>query len=461
MSSVSAAHKPIPSLRGELPLLGSIKDFADDRLGFVVRLSREFPELGAFRLGPMRALFVNSARLAQSILATHEESFDGGKLIQNLVPLMGSNSLLLITGEHHRRQRKLQAPAFTPRSILEFAPSMASYAAQMVDGWADGAVVDLPEEMMKLTMRIVGKTVFDVDFAQDADKLSDAVTTLLEHVNYTTGSLLPLPLSWPTPRNARTRKALTLLDSRLKVMIEERRRGATGVDLLSTLVHHQEEDGDSLNNQQLRDHVTTLFTAGHETVANSMSWLCYLVEKHPEVYAALQQEVDTVLGGRLPGAEDLPKLSYTLKVIKEGLRLYSPAYIFVRSPVRDVEVEGYPMRKGDVVLISPYTLHRDETFFPEPEKFVPERFKPEEEKKRPRYSYMPFGAGPHVCIGNYFALMEAQLILSTMVQRVRLELMPGQKVVPDPGVTLRVSHYKMRVHRREAQAPSQALKAAQ
>jgi cytochrome P450 len=239
-------------------------------------------------------------------------------------------------------------------------------------------------------------------------------------------------------------------------MIDERRHGDdSSGNLLSMMLAHRDETGQGLSDAQLRDHAVTLFAAGHETTAVLLSWVWYLLLRHPEVYAAVQGEVDEVLGDRVPTFEDLPRLGETLRVIKETLRLYPPGYLQGRAPLRDVEVEGYRLRKDGMILFSPFVLHHDEKLFPEPERFLPERFLPEAEKQRPRSAYMPFGTGPHSCIGNHFALMEAHLLIAAMAQRVRFELQPGQEVRPLTGLTLRPSPYRVRVHRRQG-PPRQA-----
>jgi len=458
MSTDVSPSKQIPHIR-ELPLLGSFRDFTGDRLGLFMRISQECPEIGAFQVGPMRMLLITSGQLAQSVLINQADEFFSGKLLQALVPLMGARNLIIIHGEEHRQQRKLLAPAFQPRRLSDFAAVMADYAAQMVAGWAEGEVIDITEQMPLVTMRVVGKTLFDVDFKHEARELNDAMTVSVDYLDYLSSSLVPLPLSWPTPRNARTRRALATIRNQQTAIIEERRRNP-GKDMLSSLIGFRDENGQGLTDEQLRDHASTIFVAGHETVAIGMSWAWYLLQHNPEAYAKLRQEVDSVLGGRLPTAEDLPKLSYTLQVVKEAMRLYPPGYIISRAPLHDTRVNGYEMKTSDTLLISPYTLHRNPDLYPEPEKFLPERFTPEAEKTRPRYSYLPFSAGPHTCLGNFFALMEAQLLMSVMVQRVNLEALPGQNVVAHPGVSLRMSSYKLRVSRRAPVERPQATSAS-
>ncbi|MBM7117539.1 cytochrome P450 [Archangium primigenium] len=447
MSNAVSASKTIPRIR-ELPLIGSLKDFSQNRLGLFMRVARECPEIGIFHVGPMRVALVTSSKLAQTVLRTQAADFHGGSLLNAIVPLMGPNNLFVLKTEEHFKQRKLMAPAFQHRRLAEFGPIMVDYASQLVDTWVDGEVIDITKQMPLLTMRVVVKTLFDVDFAHEAHEFDEAMQESVDYLEYLTSSLIPVPLSWPTARNRRVRRALTTIRERQTALIEERRRGKLGNDLLSSLISYRDEEGNGLSDEQLRDHASTIFTAGHETVAIALGWTWYLLQQHPEVYRRLQEEVDTVLQGRMPTVQDLSQLTYAMQVVKEAMRLYPPGYFLGRAALHDTSIDGYPLRKDDIVAISPYTIHRDETVFPDPEKFDPDRFTPEQEKGRSRYAYLPFSDGPHICIGNFFALMEAQIATVIMAQRVRFEPMPNQKVVAEPGVSLRMSSFFVRVHRR-------------
>lgn len=235
-------------------------------------------------------------------------------------------------------------------------------------------------------------------------------------------------------------------------MIDERRASSEEKgDLLSILLRTRAEDGTGMSDEQIRDEVVTLYVAGHETTATALTWVWYLLARHVEIYQKVQQEVDRVLQGRIPTYADLVNLPYTLQVLKETMRLYPPAYAFGRVALHDVEVDGYVIRARQGALFSPYTIHRRPDYFPDPEKFEPERFTPENEKQLPRYAYMPFGAGARICIGNHFALMEEHLLLVTLAQHVTFELVPDQRVELDPQVTLRPkAGIKMVVRRRNA-----------
>jgi cytochrome P450 len=286
-------------------------------------------------------------------------------------------------------------------------------------------------------MSIIGKVLFEKDVFSETDELGAAMQTALEHVNAAASVPFPLPLSLPLPRHIRTRQALATLRQSIQYMIDERRsRAPEKDDFLSLLLKARDEEG-GMSDQQVFDEALTLFGAGHETTATALTWAWYLLMTHPEVYKHVQQEVDSVLQDRSPHYDDLVHLPYTLKVFKETLRLYPPAFATSRTALCDVEVGRYTMQKGETVLISPYVIHRRPDYFPNPEQFDPERFAPENEKQLPRYAFLPFGAGPRICIGNHFATMEGHLLLATLAQRITFDLVPGQDIVAASKVTIR------------------------
>jgi cytochrome P450 len=295
--------------------------------------------------------------------------------------------------------------------------------------------------------------LFDADVFTEADELGVAMSTVLGHVTHTLSMLFPIPLSWPTPRNRHTRQAIAVLRGRIQKTITERQATAEERnDLLSILLQSRGEDGSRMSDEQICDESLTLFGAGHETTATALAWAWYLLATHPDIYRNMQQEVDSALQGIAPTYADLARLPYTLQVFKETMRLYPPAYGISRAALRDIEIVGYFIPKNRYVVVCPYTLHRRPDYFPEPEKFDPQRFTPENEKRLPRYAYMPFGAGPRICIGNHFAMMEGHLLLAALAQRVTFELVEGQQIVPDPNVNLTIRPkygVKMIVRRRD------------
>lgn len=332
---------------------------------------------------------------------------------------------------------------------------MTDAAELMLDRWRthaeQGRAVDVFSEMMRLTLEIVGRTLLSSDVSGDTDAVGQAVTILREHVNYRAMRLFTLPERFPTPRNLRFKRALRTVDTVVYGMIEERRRaGRDTGDLLSMLLlTRDEETGEGMSDKQLRDEVMTIFLAGHETTASVLAWTWYLLSAHPEVEGRLHDELSQVLDGRPPTFEDLPHLKYTRMVIEESIRLYPPAWSVGRTAIADDEIGGYRIPANSQVTLSPYVTHRHRAFWENPERFDPERFTPERVAERPRYAYFPFGGGPRQCIGNEFAMMEAQLILAMVAKTYRLRQIPGHPVEPEPVITLRPRHgVLMDVHKK-------------
>jgi len=414
------------------PLVGNLPDFTKDRLGLLQRLARA-GDICAMHFGPFPAILFNTPEHVHSILVEHAYDFDKGRAIHTLGRSVIGDGISSSEGDFHRHQRKLMSPPFQPRHIARYAEIMGYYGEHIQQTWTDSTVIDVNQHMTNLTMSIIGKALFDADVFTETDELGAAMTVVMAYFSHEVSTLLPLPYSWPTPRNRRTHTAMQVLRNRIQRFIDERRNNpAERNDFLSILLQARDEDDKPMSNEQVMAECLTLFVAGYETTATALSWTWYLLCQHPEKYRQVQQEVDRVLQGRTPTYDDLAHLPYCLQVFKEAMRLYPPAYIMSRQALHNVEIDGYRIPKGWVVLLSPYTLHRREDSFPESEKFDPERFTPEREKQLPRYVYLPFGAGPRICLGLYFAMMEGHLLLATLAQRISFSLVPGQTIVPDP-----------------------------
>jgi cytochrome P450 len=446
---MATAHA-IPEISG-LPVLGNMLQFRRDRLALFGRVVRECGEIGGYRVGPLRFVLSNSPQHAQVVLVDRADEFEKTPLINLLRPLLG-DGLLTARNAPHRRQRQLVAPAFQHRRIGGYATIMAAYAEQTQASWTEGQAIDVAEEMMRLTLWIIGKTLFDADVAGESRELGGALTNLLHHTIDQVTSFVPVPRSWPTPRNRRARESIARLNATGYRMIAQRRAsGEDKGDLLSMLLQASDTDGGmaTMTDQQVRDEAMTLFMAGHETTANALAWAWYLLAQHPHVGRQVRAEVDRVLAGRTPTLADLPGLPYTLQVVKEAIRLYPPAYVFGRQASRPTELGDYILPAGGIINFSPYMMHRRADFYPEPERFQPERWTPEFEQRLPRHAYLPFGGGPRICIGNHFAMMEAQILLAALAQRVTFDLIPGQTIEPEPVITLRPKQgVKMVVRRR-------------
>ncbi|HZU01697.1 MAG TPA: cytochrome P450, partial [Ktedonobacteraceae bacterium] len=350
----TTSAKAIPYIR-EYPLVGSLPAFLGDRMKFLLCMAEKNDVYG-FHIGLVPMILFNKPEHVQSILVELADDFYKGQLMHKAFT---GNGLFISEGEFHRRQRKLMAPAFQPRQIANYVDSIAHYGEQIQQKWNDGAVIDLNQQMIALTMSVIGKVVFDVDVFTETDELGAAWGIVFEYTTQILTSLFTPPLSWPTPRNRRFNKAVQLIENRLQRMIDERRNSPhTRNDLLSILLRAKDEDGSEMSDRQLMDECATLFAAGHETTAAALSWTWYLLCQHPGVYQKVQREVDEALKGRTPTAADLPNLPYCLQVFKETMRLYPPASGILREALHDIEIDGYLVPKGHNVLLSPYTLQR-------------------------------------------------------------------------------------------------------
>ncbi|HEX8117997.1 MAG TPA: cytochrome P450, partial [Pyrinomonadaceae bacterium] len=376
----------------------------------------------------------------KDVLVTHNASFMKGRGLQRAKRLLGEG---LLTSEPplHRRQRRLAQPAFHKQRINAYASLMVDYALRLErERWRDGRTLDVAQEMMHLALTIVGRTLFGTETEAEAEEVRAALSASMASFGQFMMPFAELLSRLPLPANRRFERSRARLDRIIYRIIDERRAsGEDRGDLLSMLLRAQDEEGGGggMSDEQLRDEAMTIFLAGHETTANALAWTWYLLAQNPSAEAKLHEELDGVLRGRPPAAEDLPRLRYTEMVVSESMRLYPPAWILGRRALEDYEVGGYLIPKGSLVILSPYVMQRDARFFPDPERFDPERWTAEAKAARPQFAYFPFGGGPRRCIGEGFAWMEGVLVVATLARRWRLRLAPGQRVGPQPGVTLR------------------------
>jgi cytochrome P450 len=449
MRTRSQKRNDPPRIR-ELPLVGSTFLYNYNRLLFYKRLYRQCGDAGIAHFGFLRIVFFNSSETIKEVLAEQTHEFGISTLVRNAFMSLATNGLLTSEGEFHLHQRKLMAPSLQPKHVMKYADVMVQCGEEIQKQWSDGKVIDIAEEMTHVTMDCLGKVLFAADADFEADQMGTAMRILLDHIDSMLSYPVPQFLQVLLPGSSRVRKATTLLKSKIQAMIEERRSSSEERDdLLSLLLHAQAEDGYRMSDAQVYDEIMTVLFAGHDTLTQALSWAWYLLLTHPDAYRRVQEEIDTTLQGRSPTYKDLALLPYTLQVLKESMRLYPPIHAIVRVARKDVMVGDFHVRPGDTVLISPYIVHHRPDYFPDPEVFDPERFSRENEKKLPRHAYMPFGAGPRICIGMHFAMMEGHLLLATLVQRVSFELVSGQQGIPDPKVTLQPrKRMQVRVHRR-------------
>ena len=435
-----------PSIRGE-PWFGSLRAYRDDRLGFLVRAARH-GDVVSMRLGPRTFHLIAHPEGVKRVLIDNAANYHKETRGQELMrPLLGEG-LLTAEGEAWKSQRRLAQPAFQRDRVAGFAPIMVEATRDVLEAWAPrartGESFDLAEEMSKLTFRIVGLAIFGTDLGDTAEEVGRSLSIALLDRTERTTSLLDYFLGEriPTPRNRRFQRALRSLDSVVARTIAARRSRppsveSSGSDLLTLLGNARDpETGAGLSDRLLRDQVMTILLAGHETTANALSWTFYLLSTHPEVERRVCAEVESVLSGREPTAEDAARLRYTRAVVDESMRLYPPVWTMARNVVEDDVLSGKRVGGGSYVWISPFVTHRHPDFWENPEGFDPERFL-DPAPGRPRFAHFPFGGGARQCIGNTFALLEAVVILAMALQRYRIELVPGATVTPEPLITLR------------------------
>jgi cytochrome P450 len=444
---------PVPSVPDSNWLLGNMIPFRDRPLDLITRAAR-YGDLVKWRFGWVWFYQANHPDIVHDVLVRRAGSFFKTPRLKQVLGNVLGDGLLTSDGETWRNSRRLVQPAFHASRIEAYGEVMTDYTQSMMQGWSGGDEYDMRHEMMTLTLGIVAKTLFDADLDGDlSERVGGAVTVSQEHANEQFSRLLTLPRWLPTEKNRRSQAAVDDLDLILSEIISARRAsGEDRGDLMSMLLLSRDEDsGAGLTDRQVRDEAMTLFLAGHETTAVALTWTWVLLDQHPDVLQRLEDEVDRVLRGRVPRVSDLSDLKYTERVIEESMRLYPPAWIVGRQAIEPVDIGPYQLEQGSIVLVPPFAIHRQPEFYPDPEAFNPDRFAPEREAERPRYAYLPFGGGPRICIGNSFAMQEARLILAAMVQKVRLALVPGTDLTPDPLITLRPkSPITMRVARREA-----------
>jgi cytochrome P450 len=405
---------------------------------FFARLAREYGDAAQFSIGPQRIVFLNHPDLVRELLITQHRFFHKSRVLQRTKRIFGEG---LLTSEDplHLRQRRLAQPAFHRDRISRYAEVMVERAARMRHRWRDGETLDIHHEMMRLTLEVVAKTLFDADVESEADEIGAALTRLIDLFPLLMNPLAPLLQKLPIPSTLRFRRAIERLDRTIYGIIAERRAsGQDRGDLLSMLLLAQdfEGDGGSMTDRQVRDEAMTLFLAGHETTANGLAWTWYLLAQNPEIATALQAHLAAVLGDRLPTAADYPRLNFTEMVFAESMRLYPPAWAVSRLALEDVAIGDWLVPRGAVAIVVQAVMHRDPRLWPEPDRFDPSRFTPEGKATRPKFAYFPFGAGPRICIGEGFAWMEGVLMLATLAQQWRMELL-SRDVEPQASITLR------------------------
>jgi cytochrome P450 len=413
-----------------------------DPIPLFEHLHARFGRIACYRFMGKLIVFVNDPEWINEILINQAGSFVKERTLRRMKILLGEG---LITSDDpiHMRQRRIAAPAFHRQRIAGYAGQMVANAVTLRDSWSDGEELDISAAMMRLSLQIIARTLFDQEVTPEVLSVADEVNTIMGLYNFLVAfPKLESVLHWPIPGVMQFRRSRARLDAIVQRMIADRRALTRDElerrnDLMSMLIAAQDEDASRMTDEQVRDEAMTIFLAGYETVANSLAWTWYLLSQNPGARERMVREVDDVLGGRAATLEDLPSLRYTEMVFAESMRLYPPAWAMGRAATRAVQLGEYRLPPGTHIFFSQYVIHRSPEYWAEPLEFRPERHTPEAKAARPRFVYFPFGGGRRQCIGESFAWMEGVLALATIAQRWRMEFVPRFPVVPQAKITLR------------------------
>lgn len=445
-TSLEAVKIP-PKVRGER-LAGSARQFQRDPIGFLSAVREEYGDVVQYRMGWWNFYLFSHPDHIRHILVENIERY-GGFLADRVVARVFGRGLFMSEGETWSRHRRMMQAPFHRDRAPAIGPSTIELTCETLKKWQVFAEnqqpVEVLREMMSLTLRVAVRELFGIGIGEETRAVTQSVIDILDYFGYRIARLpfVP-PVFVPTARNRKFRKALKTLEDTVGHIIDTRRRRLgteAGDDLLSTLMMTEDkETGYRMNNRQIRDEVMAMVFMSHEPTADVLTWAWYLLSQNPAAEQRLHGELDGVLGGRTPTVADLSMLPYTKRVIEETMRLYPPGWLLGRRALTEDNVGGYLIPRKSIVVFSPYLTHRHPGFWQNPESFDPDRFIPERSAGRPRFAYFPFGGGPHVCIGNHFAMVEAHLILAMIAQRYRLRLLAGHPVEPDAQITLRPRH---------------------
>jgi cytochrome P450 len=436
--SAARTKRRIPPGPKGHPILGVMPEFNRDTLAFITRC-REYGDVVRARFFYVTCYFLYNPDDIEYVLSTNAKNFIKSMSVRsNFFHRLIGNGLLTSEGEFWRRQRRLAQPAFHRQRISSYGDVMVEYSERKISSWKAGETRDVHRDMMHLTLEIVAKTLFNADVSGDADRVGAILSEIVKPFASQATIKWILDNRLPTPAHRRFHRLAKQIDEIVYRIIEERRAsGRDEGDLLSMLLQAQDEDGSQMTDKQLRDEVITLFLAGHETTALTLSWAWYLLALNPEAERRFHEELETVLHGRAPTFSDLPQLKYTEMIAKESMRLYPPAYGVGREAIEECEIGGFRVPQGTQIFAFQWATQRDPRYFDKPEAFNPERWTQEFADSLPKYAYFPFGGGPRACIGNSFAMMEIVLVLATIGQRFRLKLLPDHPVTILPAMSLR------------------------
>ena len=429
---------PLPPGPKGHPILGVMPEFNRDTLAFITRC-REYGDVVRARFFYVTCYFLYNPDDIEYVLSTNAKNFIKSMSVRsNFFHRLIGNGLLTSEGDFWRRQRRLAQPAFHRQRISSYGEVMVEYSERMISSWKAGQMRDAHRDMMRLTLEIVAKTLFNADVSGDADRVGAILSEIVKPFASQATLKWILDNRLPTPAHRRFHRLAKQIDEIVYRIIEERRRsGRDEGDLLSMLLQAQDEDGSQMTDQQLRDEVMTLFLAGHETTALTLSWAWYLLALNPEAESKFHRELETVLHGHAPTFADLPQLKYTEMIAKESMRLYPPAYGVGREAIEECEIGGFRVPAKTQIFAFQWATQRDARYFDAPDQFHPDRWTEGFTNALPKYAYFPFGGGPRACIGNTFAMMEIVLVLATIGQKFRLPLAPDHQVTLLPAMSLR------------------------
>jgi cytochrome P450 len=436
-------------------ILGNLPEFGKDPLAFFTDCAQRYGDVVSLKLGGWPAIFINHPDHFDYVLLENSRNFIKHTFFWRHVTAIFGEGLITNEGAPWLRQRRLMQPAFHRERVAGYGKTMAGFAEQMLDEWdaEERPRRDVHQDMMKLTMAIATKTLFGADLSDEAAaEIGKAFDDAIVEIAVRFRRPVKIPRWLPLPSNRRYARAVARLDRLVYDMLEQKHNGnGGGDDLLTMLTEARDEDGTAMDAKQIRDEAVTIFLAGHETTAITLSWTFHLLAQNPEVEQRLVRELHDVVGDRPPEMADLPRLPLLANVVNESMRLFPPAYAIGREAIEDCEIGGYPVPAKTTIFLSPWVSHRDARWFEDPLAFKPERWESDFAKKLPRFAYVPFGGGPRVCIGNSFALMEAALILASVVRRYQLTQPGGVKIEPFASITLRPSGgMPMTVERRQS-----------
>lgn len=421
-----------------LPVVGNLPEFAKNPIEFLTRLQQGYGDVVGFSLMSKKGILISDPEDIEQVLLTTGKRY-GKFTLPYAVQIVLGNGLVTSEGDFWKRQRKLIAPAFHHQSIKQYANQIVAYAQDMANSWRPNDIRDIHQDMMTLTQRIIMKVLFDVDVLNNASEASEAFNVMMHAIGKEMGGVEAiLPKFIPTPSRKRMTEAVAYINGLIMDIIEKRQtEGNVKHDLLAMLIDARDEQGQLMSTEQLLDEIRTLYLAGHETTATTLSWTWSLLSRNPDAYARLEAEIEEVLHGRPPTAQDVQQLPYCNAVIKEALRCYPVAWITQRIALEDVEIGGYQIPKGTPIWLSPWIVHHDGRWYAEPDTFMPERWLQDKSELPRREAYIPFGGGPHICIGNGLAMLESTLILATLLQHFHISAVPTHPVEIELVGTLR------------------------